>query len=697
MEPVDGSGDRPARRGLYEVIAAATHGYSVVPKRRGDKRPDGTWKRWETQRRTVDQVRDLFTPGRYDGYGIILGAISGGAEMLELEGRAVTDGLIDALATELAELGHPDLLNRITWGYSDATPKGGVHLIYRCPTVRPNTKLAVDTDGEVLIETRGEGGFVVCAPSVGHPDLADGRWERLAGGWDSVTTITAAEHAALFAAARRLDHTTHQNTRPERDAPPDAPLRPGDDFNDRGDWLADVLEPAGWTHSHTTNNIIHVTRPGKTTGTSATIGGTRTPDRLYVWTSNAPPLEPGPRTYTKFDAYIALHHGGDIHAATRALAAAGYGTPRPSQHPPSPPTTAQSATTTPAPEPPPTSSWAPRDLAPLLDGTHQPITTLWLTRSDGPAIIYPGRIHSFHGEAESLKTWAAYCATAEAIQAGRTVIWIDLEDSDETAIARLQALGLTADQILTSFAYLRPDEPLTDHLIADQLVAQLDPAVVIIDSFNELLALQGLDPYNSVEITKAHQLIRRFTRNGAAAIIIDHVTKDQNTRGRWAIGSERKLSGLDGAAYTYETRAAFGHGRHGIARITCTKDRPGRVRQHAHQGRVVGELHLHSQADDGQITWTIDPLPDTPTGGFRPTTLMDHVATLLAGHPEGLSGRQVRQLTPGRTEDVIVALEHLILEGYVQRSNGPRRAILHKLIRPFIDTTDNDQDAEETA
>jgi hypothetical protein len=41
-------------------------------------------------------------------------------------------------------------------------------------------------------------------------------------------------------------------------------------------------------------------------------------------------------------------------------------------------------------------------------------------------------------------------------------------------------------------------------------------------------------------------LPRWAARLGAAVLVLDHVVKNVETRGRWATGSQHKLAGLDG-------------------------------------------------------------------------------------------------------------------------------------------------------
>jgi hypothetical protein len=94
--------------------------------------------------------------------------------------------------------------------------------------------------------------------------------------------------------------------------------RPGDDFNNRGDVRA-VLLQHGWVLTKPGDNE-HWRRPGKTCGMSATLK-----DRVfYVFSSNAAPFEPH-HAYSPFAVYALLNHGGSYELAARALRLDGYG------------------------------------------------------------------------------------------------------------------------------------------------------------------------------------------------------------------------------------------------------------------------------------------------------------------------------------------------------------------------------------
>lgn len=323
------------------ALAFADAGCSVVPVRAdGTKAPAVAWRQYQTTPAGKDVIDDWFASpsnGRSYGLGVITGAVSGGLEMLELEGRAVTAGLLPELVALARAAGLDELITRVLTGYAETTPSGGLHLLYRVDgrdgyRVPGNTKLARDGDRQVLIETRGEGGYVVVAPSHGAVHETGKPWALAAGEAATIPTVTAEEHAALHELCRALDAAPRAD--PSRDSPFTQPrasgeslegsVSPGDDFEARTDW-SEILD--GWTVVHTRGNVRYWRRPGKRLGVSATTGAAEDRDRLYVFTTSTEFEAEVP--YTKFGAYALLQHGGDHAAAARALHREGYGRPAP--------------------------------------------------------------------------------------------------------------------------------------------------------------------------------------------------------------------------------------------------------------------------------------------------------------------------------------------------------------------------------
>lgn len=315
--------------------------------------PDGTkrpavkaWKQFQNpgNRPTPEELGRLWRADS-DGIGILCGAASGGIEMLELEGVAVKEGLLPQLQAAFAGHGQGALWHKLMGGYMEITPSGGIHWYYRVQgeplgntklASRPTTPEERETHPgqkiRVLIETRGEGGWSVVAPSAGRSHPTGKAWMAGPGRTPAdIITITTTERDTIHDLCRTLDQPPAEETpAPATPAPVAAPaatagLRPGDDFNNRASWR-DILEPHGWRIDHEAGGTTYWIRPGKKKGegVSATTGHSDDgQDRLYVFSTSTDLEAEVP--YSKLGAYAALNHGGDHSAAASALRNQGYG------------------------------------------------------------------------------------------------------------------------------------------------------------------------------------------------------------------------------------------------------------------------------------------------------------------------------------------------------------------------------------
>jgi hypothetical protein len=325
---MDGSG-----RVREAALTAHAAGLCVVPPREdGSKAPLGSWKRYTRTRPTVAELDAWYGP--HTGIGLVCGAVSGGLEMLELEGRAVAEGRSQAFLELAQQVGLADLVERIRAGYQERTLSGGIHLLYRVPTPRPNTKLArrPATPDElaldphervrVLIETRGEGGYTIVAPSNGCVHPSGRAWTLDRGGLEAIATITDDEREDLYALARMLDEVPPAEE--VRSSPGDAHGdRPGDRYDaapDAGERTLALLERHGWTVVRRDGDVVYLRRPGKEgPGISASLGYVA-PGVLRVFSTSTP--FGTDKAYSPFGVYAVLEHEGDFGAAARALAEA---------------------------------------------------------------------------------------------------------------------------------------------------------------------------------------------------------------------------------------------------------------------------------------------------------------------------------------------------------------------------------------
>jgi hypothetical protein len=332
---------------LEEALASSRAGLCVLPAvRTGDEKRVAlaSWKPFQSRRPSEEEIRSWFGSGGASGGAseggamcLVCGAVSGNLEMIDFDlgGEA-----FDAWRTAV-EAAAPGLAAKLV---VERTPSGGRHVVYRSmSTVSGNLKLAqrrIEADGPepvvagtksyvprqdasgawaitvTMIETRGEGGLFLCAPSDGYAVLQ--------GDLKEPPLVTEDERDLLLGSAWALNEVPQSVVGRSEAKHPVAgthdAVRPGDDFNRRGD-VRGLLRRHGWSCVREGENE-HWCRPGKATGTSATLKD----GVFYVFSSNAVPFEPQ-RGYSSFAVLALLEHGGDFARAASALASEGYGTP----------------------------------------------------------------------------------------------------------------------------------------------------------------------------------------------------------------------------------------------------------------------------------------------------------------------------------------------------------------------------------
>lgn len=311
-------------------------GYSLIPVLPdGTKKPAQPWDGYKTRSPRPDELEGWFTTGRL-GIALIQGRVSGlglCAELLEFETQEVHERWQRAMVHR----GHADLADALDLRV--LSPGGGVHLYYRHEDEpQGNQKLARGTsrieghNGDTLIETRGEGGYVLAPGSPASCHQSGKPYRLLSGSFRRVPTLTAAERQAVFAVCRELDERPKPAPKPRTERAIQVRTeeggRPGDDFNERGalDALA-CLERHGWSVARDHGEWQELCRPGKRRGSSATFGYVA-PGVLHVFSSNAAPFELD-STCGPFEIVTRLDFGGDFAACARFLGNRGYGSPLP--------------------------------------------------------------------------------------------------------------------------------------------------------------------------------------------------------------------------------------------------------------------------------------------------------------------------------------------------------------------------------
>ena len=145
---------------LEEALFYQSMGWSVIPVKANSKEPAVAWAKFQSERADETQIREWFEKTNYN-LGIITGDISGHLLVVDMDVKQGLDG-DDTLADLCMQHGGtvPDTIECHTGG-------GGRHLFFKYPpgVVIPNSRGTATEGLGPGIDVRGNGGFVVAAPS----------------------------------------------------------------------------------------------------------------------------------------------------------------------------------------------------------------------------------------------------------------------------------------------------------------------------------------------------------------------------------------------------------------------------------------------------------------------------------------------------------------------------------------------------
>lgn len=338
-------------------------------------------------------------------------------------------------------------------------------------------------------------------------------------------------------------------------------------------------------------------------------------------------------------------------------------------------------------------TWSPVDLAAIrAAGTDRPRPTI-MTTTAGHSLLYRGRTHSISGESTTGKTWITLGALCQQIAQGIPVTYVDFEDRADTLVARLHDMGADPNTVDTLVRYISPERALDAAGWVHVERAVKDCDLVILDGVTEAMTMHGWSLLDNEDIAKwAAALPRRIATIGPAVIEIDHVVKDKEARGRYALGGAHKLNGITGCAYSVLPVRSFAIGEPGSSRIVVAKDRHGGV---GPVGHTAAEFHVRPDTSRHReaMTWEISPNQTTfsSTGTKRLTGYMERVSRAIESH-DGVNKNGLWSVVKGDKKYVDQALESLIAEGHVRTEDGPNRQVHHYIVSPFREEYDRGSD-----
>jgi hypothetical protein len=532
-------------------------GLCVIPvmddgsKQPGVGRNPLSWSAWQDNRPGLESLRTWFN--LYEGYGVICGAISGKLEVIDFDDITLYEPW-----TRIVQQEAPGLLDRLP---IDESPRGGHHVYYRCQTIGKNLRLArvlASKDKiKTLIETRGEGGFIVVPPTSAAFHTTGKPYKMLQGCLEAIPEILPSERDVLLDAARSFNQYVAKVMEAPRTPSANIGNRPGDKWAAQITWQQ-ILEPQGWVANHQRGETVYWTRPGKDFGNSATTGH-NSHDSLHVFSSNALPFEPD-TSYSKFAAYALLSHAGDFGEATKALVGMGFGSPAVATAVQDEPEWMRDA---PRSEP-------PDDTEPLTQGATntgftppmgtKPIaqTSSWADIQESLASIvweWPrwlarGIVHILVGQTGKGKSSVALAIASRYLtgdpwpdstpftsQIGK-ILWLEGEAAQALNLQRMRLWSLTPAHIICPFPDPMQDVNLDNpqHQQAIAATAALDEiAVIVVDSLSGCMGARRDE--NSTEMLNVVKWLAKLARDLQKPVILLH-----HLRKRGQLDSDDRIS-----------------------------------------------------------------------------------------------------------------------------------------------------------
>jgi hypothetical protein len=314
---------------MNKLLSAAyqyiENGICVIPVNK-DKIPAIEWKKYQGAIITKKELAAGFGLPYATCLAVVCGAVSGSLEVVDVDCKYDNTGtLFDGFLQDIRDNDEAlaDSLMIIK------TRSGGYHLYYRCEVIAGNQKLARRHSDEqelkkdpndkvkVLIETRGEGGYVVAPPSDNY---------EVVGG-SKIPTITPEQRELIFELAKSYNQVIEEPAKEyNRVENSDFFTTPWDDFNARGkDEVFTLLQKHGWTELKRVGDRTFFRRPGKDKGSPS--GDYHHEKRLFkVFTTSSVFQEN--HGYTHYGVFKLLECNNDSSAAGKKLVQMGYGEKR---------------------------------------------------------------------------------------------------------------------------------------------------------------------------------------------------------------------------------------------------------------------------------------------------------------------------------------------------------------------------------
>ena len=222
---------------------------SVLPIK-DDKRPAvPSWKQYQETIIKHNDIDILFSKPKVKGIGVVCGSVSDNLEVIDVDCKNDKSGELWIKYSSLIMDCDPILFKKLIIA---KTINGGYHLYYRCDQISGNTQLAKNLNHNVLIETRGQGGYVVAPPT--------NNYEFIQGDFLDIPIINEKERSLLLSIAKSFDESELIVPKKFNGNHLYTNHSPFDAYNQQGN-VIELLENHGWRKVKMNGERIHFKRP----------------------------------------------------------------------------------------------------------------------------------------------------------------------------------------------------------------------------------------------------------------------------------------------------------------------------------------------------------------------------------------------------------------------------------------------------
>jgi len=280
-------------------------GFSIIPCAE-NKAPIGTWKKYQEEARTPEQVELLNSPK----YGIVTGFNN--LEVIDIDCKTLStlkeqkefwDEYLGFLKDNIDDFDKKFVIKK--------TLNKGFHILYRCKSLIGNTKIAkLKGSSEALIESRGLGGMVIA-----YDDTLS------TINYHEIQEITPEDREILWSCSRTYNYVEDIPIEPVKSKTEyqESEITCWDDYNQKTDIFDVIGSDFSIVANHTKKYVIK--RHGSASPHSGYVY--KDDNRMYLFSTGT--IYPHEKQVTPFIAYTYKYHHGDFSESAKDLYQKGFG------------------------------------------------------------------------------------------------------------------------------------------------------------------------------------------------------------------------------------------------------------------------------------------------------------------------------------------------------------------------------------